>query len=291
LPFDSSDPRTALAPEPVSIPTDFAEPQLIRFRDADAEISPAGGRQWVVRTQHAVVTFAIAVGGDSWSDRGETLLAVPDKSARVRVSCDGNSRMLTGPSVAVVPDKESVIEILDGGIVVRVVPSVGSDLLGDCINAAAYAQPAANVATYSPVCADHELLSYRISDYPAAKGRFGHIFQSTNLMVNFIATRIGPRDPHQLSPHSHIDFEQCSIQLAGEFVHHVRTPWIPNKVQWQPDRHLELAGPGAVIFPPPLEHTSEAIGADANSLIDVFAPPREDFLSLDGWVLNRDDFA
>ena len=110
-------------------------------------------------------------------------------------------------------------------------------------------------------------------------------------MVNFIPTRIGPRDPRRLSPHSHADFEQCSLQLGGEFVHHVRSPWTPDLSLWRADQHLKLTGAGAIIFPPPLEHTSQAVGTGANRLVDVFAPPRRDFLAMAGWVLNTDDYA
>lgn len=293
MPFHTSDPRTVLTPAAFSTPVQFAEPQLIPFTDATAEMSDGGGRQWLIRTQHAVIAYACAVAGDTWSAPGEreTLLAIPDGTAQVRVTSNGSSRFLTAGSVAAIPDADSTTEILHGGTVVRVFLADGSPWLDRCLNAAAYTQPAANVAPYSPEPADHGLFGYRLDDYPPAEGRFGHIFRSANLMVNFIADRTGPRDCRRLSPHSHADFEQCSVQLAGEFVHHVRTPWTHDMTQWQPDQHLRLSGPGAIIFPPPLEHTSQAVGGGANRLIDVFAPPRQDFLAVDGWVLNAADFA
>ena len=307
MPFDASDPRAALAQATAPPPAELAEAQLIPFTDDTAEISDLGTRLWLLRIQHAVVAYAVAAAGERWEgpeDR-ETLLVVPPEGpARVRIRADGgdgaggadaggaggDGLVVAGGSVVIVPETPSTVEVLDDGIVVRVVPAAGSDLLDRCINAAAYQQDAPNVAPYEPAHPDLSLLHYSLADHPPTEGRFGQIFRSANLMVNFIATRHGPRDPRRLSPHSHADFEQCSLQLGGEFVHHVRSPWTPDMSQWRPDQHLALSGAGAVIFPPPLEHTSQAVGDGANRLIDVFAPPRRDFLAMDGWVRNASDF-
>jgi hypothetical protein len=252
----------------------------------------------VAAEDHAVVGYAQAAAGERWvgpEDR-ETLLVVPDGPARVRVRSDGDGdgdgdeSVFAGGSVVVIPETRSEVEVLESGVVVRVFPAADSDLLDRCINAAAYEHDAANVAPYAPAHPDLSLLRYSLDDYPPTDGRFGQIFRTANLMVNFIATRNGPRDPRRLSPHSHADFEQCSLQLSGDFVHHVRSPWTPDMSKWRPDQHLQLIGAGAVIFPPPLEHTSQAIGAGANRLIDVFAPPRRDFLAMNGWVLNALDY-
>ncbi len=292
MPFDATDPRAALTQTAAPPPREIAETQVIPFTDDTAQISQLGTREWLVRTQHAIVSFTHAVAGESWpgpEDR-ETLIAVPDGPAELRVSAGAERAEASGGSVVVVPEAPSTIEILRDGLVIRVFPAAGSKLLSRCLNASAYARDAANVADYEPVHAEQQLRVHRLSDHPPTDGRFGHIFRSTNLMINFIADRIGPRDPQHLSPHSHTDFEQCSLQLAGEFVHHARSPWTPDLTMWRPDRHLKLVGAGAVIFPPPLEHTSQAVGPGANRLIDVFAPPRSDFLAMDGWVLNAADY-
>jgi hypothetical protein len=78
--------------------------------------------------------------------------------------------------------------------------------------------------------------------------------------------------------------------LAGEYTHHIRWPWTTNKAHWREDEHETVLAPAVTVIPPPSLHTSEAIGAGANHLIDVFSPPRFDFSAMDGWVFNADDY-
>ncbi|HWL47436.1 MAG TPA: hypothetical protein VNQ31_06940, partial [Sphingomonadaceae bacterium] len=88
----------------------------------------------------------------------------------------------------------------------------------------------------------------------------------------------------------HKDFEQYSVALDGEFIHHVRWPWISDARQWREDEHVRCAARSVAVLPPPAIHTSQGMADGLNRLIDVFCPPRRDFSSKPGWVLNADDY-
>ena len=92
------------------------------------------------------------------------------------------------------------------------------------------------------------------------------------------------------TPYHHDDFEQISLQIEGDYVHHMRTTWTPDSTLWRDDQHQACASPAMVVIPPPLVHTSQGVGDMPHWLIDLFAPPRVDFSDKPGWVLNADEY-
>ncbi len=101
---------------------------------------------------------------------------------------------------------------------------------------------------------------------------------------------LAPRDETALTPHSHQDFEQASVALEGEWLHHLRVPWTANRLDWRPDSHAEVGSPSTTIIPAGVVHTSQGVAGAGMRLLDVFGPPRVDFSLRPGVVRNADDY-
>ena len=136
----------------------------------------------------------------------------------------------------------------------------------------------------------HRVRVYPLSEHPLQSGMLGRIFRCSTVMVNVLPEDDQPSDPTQLSPHHHDDFEQVSLPVHGDYVHHVRVPWTPDSSTWRDDKHPALAHWRSWSSLPPLVHTSASVEAMHHWLIDVFAPPRGDFSERPGWVRNADDY-
>lgn len=283
-PVKTVDPSTAIKPS-----------QWVEFLTHEpTEIGEHGSRTWIARASNLVIGYTEAKAGDVFSRSGQ-----PDEYAVLQYSESAPIRVLAGNATAdvaeeafvVVPPGDSTIEVLGDGILIRLFSAVADDLRGASLNADAYAEPDARAAALVPwpdPVGGFALRVYALADTPIAPDRFGRIFRTTNLMVNFLAEEPSPRDRVKLSPHFHDDFEQISLAVKGSFMHHIRYPWGPDSTQWRDDEHREIATPSICVIPPPTIHTTQGIGAH-QQLIDIFSPPREDF-SASGWVLNADDY-
>jgi hypothetical protein len=176
---------------------------------------------------------------------------------------------------------------------VRVFSTQSPDLVRLSRNAGVYVQPDPNVAAFEPwpdPPAGHRVRVYPLADIKPEPGRFGRILRCSTIMVNYFYVDDAPRDPHVLSPHHHDDFEQLSLQLEGDYVHHMRAPWTVDMDDWREDEHHFCASPALTIIPPPTIHTSQSVHHMRHQLVDIFAPPRLDFSERPGWVLNADDY-
>lgn len=269
--------------------------QWIEFLKLEpTEIGAAGSRTWIARAANLVLSYTEAKAGDRFARKGqpdEYAVLVYSESAPMRVSAGGESVEVAEEAFVVVPPGDSEIEALADGVLIRLFSTVADDLREGALNADAYAEPDQRAAPLEPwpePVGGFALRVYKLADTPIAEGRFGRIFRTTNLMVNFLAEEPGPRDKFKLSPHFHDDFEQISLAVKGHFVHHIRYPWGPDSTQWRPDESREIDTPSICIIPPPTVHTTQGIG-DHQQLIDIFSPPREDF-SASGWVLNAEDY-
>lgn len=293
--YDKTDPRSRLASAPAALGTEaIAEPEVMTFSgDTPAAVGSSGEMTWTARGQNFVVAYTsvehpgVAL---NWSDGVGHVVIVADPDGAVTVSAGGEKVSLAGRGIVTVPAGESSVVVDSGSSMVRMFPQT-SKAAAESVNAESYVEPHPRV-TLSPSTGDevHGLKAYPLSDYPAEPGRFGTIFRTATLMVNFLDDAHGPRDPEKLSPHHHDDFEQGSLTIAGTWQHHIRTPWTTRQSQWRDDLHVTVEGPSLTVIPPPTVHTSQAIGSDLNLMIDLFSPPRTDFQD-QGWVVNVEEYA
>ncbi|MEI9927345.1 MAG: hypothetical protein WDN44_06070 [Sphingomonas sp.] len=210
----------------------------------------------------------------------------------IEVAAGADTVRVAGGSVVFVPAGDSMVTALRAGRIVRLVTSLSADLAGKCPNAASYRAPHPNIPPFKPwpPAADGAKIRVYPLEVAPTPGRFGSIYRCSTFMINAIERYQGPRDAKRMSPHHHDDFEQCSLAVEGSFVHYIRWPWTTNLEEWREDERERCGNPSAVVIPPPAIHTSRAVGAGTNRLIDIFCPPRADFSSKPGWVLNAEDY-
>ena len=297
--FAADDIRSQLA---TAAPTRTVDPstpikpsQWIEFHKfLPSEVGPKGSKTWIARAANLVIAYTEAKIGEVFTRSAQpdeyTVLMYSD-SAPLTVTGGGRTESVSEEAFVVIPPGDSQIRIEGDGILIRLFSNRAEDLCESAINAEAYAEPdqrAAPLVPWPDPVGGFALRVYRLAQTPIVEGRFGRIFRTTNLMVNFLAEEPTPRNVRKLSPHHHDDFEQVSLAVKGRFMHHIRYPWGPDSTQCRSDERREIATPSICVIPPPTVHTTQGIG-DHQQLIDIFSPPRTDF-SASGWVLNADDY-
>ncbi|MFF7986860.1 hypothetical protein ACFZDK_48615 [Streptomyces sp. NPDC007901] len=263
----------------------------------DAEL-PLGGRTWVVRGQNFVVALTDVRAGERLAVEGgddEHIVVVCAGTVSVSHAghdTDDETVHAAASTVVIVPPGDSTLTAHTDGRVVRIFAAGRAGLAAAARNADDYR--AANPLVALPGTPGRPLSErmrvHRLDDVEPEPGRLGRILRSSSLMINWFPDEHQPRDPDRLSPHWHDDFEQCSVTLAGTYVHHLRTTWTSRLADWRPDEHIQVESPSITVIPPPLIHTTQAVGDGLHQLLDIFAPPRRDFLD-QGWVLNAADYA
>lgn len=295
--YDKSDPRASLqtAAPSAQIDAPFFGMDYAKFYESEPQEISEHARNWYVRGQNFLVGYSLAKSGAMLARErqdDEYVVVLPDRSTRLKITAGAEIVDIAGFSLTIVPPGPSTIEVLSGGAVVRLLTSAAEDLLSLCANNGTYARPHARVAplTRWPAPPDGFRVRTYSLDVPVEGRRYGRIWRCTTFMVNYALPREGQRDITTLSPHHHDDFEQGSLAVTGEFLHHVRWPWVTNKTYWREDEHAYCASPSVAIIPPPAVHTTEATGPSTNQLVDIFCPPRLDFASKAGWVMNENEY-
>ncbi len=294
----STDPRAKLKSLGNATPAvaAYGDASYAKYYETPPQLDAAGERTWVARGQNFVVAYSEVAAGTTLErpdeQPDEYFLLMPDPASSVRIATDDETVEAQGHAVVIVPPGRSAITSATDTVLVRFLTSRAADLTAIASNAEVYASPAPNVGPLvdgPPPRDGYRVRRYSL-DVPADPGRFGRIWRSRSLMVNYSGPRPGPRPVTKMSPHSHADFEQGSLCLSGTFVHHLRWPWGTDQRLWREDTHEICAGPSLAVIPSLVVHTSQQCGTGINQLVDLFAPPRADFLEQPGWVLNADEY-
>jgi hypothetical protein len=294
--YDKSDPRSALAPQrdngTTATPASFGR----YYEDPPVE-DDANGRAWYTRGQDLLVNYIEAKPGATFSRAGqvdEYMIVLPDEGTPYEITAKGETRSGDGHQVVIVPPGDSTITLSKGGRIVRLFSTQSPDLNEKCANAEVYAQHDPAIPEFKPWPAPPSGYKLRVYDLQKTRvpGQLGPIWRCTTIMLNFPPPGGGPRDVTKMSPHSHYDFDQCSLVLSGSFRHNMRWPWGLNKNEWRKDEDPVLRAPSATIIPARVIHSSEAgvPPPEGNRMADIFAPPRLDFSLQEGWVRNADEY-
>lgn len=267
---------------------------LVDCRTMKAVRSPESGfSTWIVRTANFVVELTDVAGSATLrraSQPDEYMVVVPPHLQAVATS-GVQSEMTRGDALFIIPPGDSTLQVTGHGLLTRVFSTQARDIATAAFNRIAYSVMPNDVAglTLWPVPVD----GFRLRHYPLADcidpASISRVFRSTNLMLNIMRAYEKPRDPKVLMPHFHEDCEQITVALSGRFVHHLRKPWGPDSTQWSKDQHLEVGSPSALLIPPRLIHTTQAMEAGCR-LIDVFGPPRLDFSRQPRMVRNAAEY-
>jgi hypothetical protein len=296
--YHSSDPRAALEAKPVGkapSPTQFAGADYAKFYELPPAEEKDGSKTWYARGQNFIIGYTEAAKGavlGRADQPDEYVVLLPDPGEGAEIVWGDQRLKVSGHSVSFVPAGKSSVTLLGPAKVIRMVTTKSKDLARLCSNAESYASPHPNIPPFEPwpePSAGPKIRSYDL-EVPLSPGRFGRIWRGSTFMVNYLDPRNGPRDTSKMSPHHHDDFEQCSLALAGTFIHHIRWPWTPDMAQWRDDDHESCGSPSIAVIPPPSIHTSQAVDPKLNQLVDIFCPPRMDFSTKPGWVLNADEY-
>ena len=298
--YDKSDPRASLVTPKgnTQTATTVMPASIGRYYQDSPVDDDANGRGWYTRSQNLIVHWIEAKPGASFSRPAqvdEYMIVVPEDDTPYEVTANGETVRGEGHQLLIVPPGDSRISLPKGGRIVRLFSTQSPDLNAKCANAATYAQPDPSHPPFKPwpaPPAGYKLRQYDLQRGERSPGQIGPMWRCTTIMLSFPPTSRRARDATKLSPHSHYDFDQCSLVFAGNYVHHLRWPWSFNKSEWREDEHIAVGAPSVTMIPARIIHTSEAQapGPEGNRMADIFAPPRLDFSLKEGLVRNADEY-
>lgn len=256
------------------------------------ERTPDSESWYAVASNFVVVMTRAAEGAVLTSSdvADEHCVVLPTGNVPLTVKTGEESVHAEENSLVIVPPGTSTIEVEQAGWVYRVF-SCHCDVYARAAERDDTPRTGFEAAPLIPgpdPVGGFRLRHHRLADYEHLDGD-QRIFRTTNMMIKLAPARDQRRPPTNLSPHSHDAFEQASLVVHGEWIHHLRFPWGKDRSEWRDDEHVRVGSPSVTIMPVGAIHTSQSVGPKWNQLIDIFAPPRLDF-ARSGRVTNADEY-
>lgn len=257
-------------------------------------------KTWITRGGNfAVCVSEVEVGAvlERADNPEEYMVILPPDGISATIEAGSETIEAGSDSLTIVPPGASRITATAKGTIARVFSKASEDIMALASNASVYADGAPELAAPDLWPEPHD--GFKLRHYPLAQYADPNgdriqprVFRSTNMLVNLFAHYKTRRDTKALSPHWHDDFEQMSLTLNGTWIHHMRYNRGPDLNEWWPDDDSEMATPSVMVIPARAIHTSRDLGEDGpeSSLYDIFCPPRMDFASKKGFVINEDEY-
>lgn len=253
-----------------------------------------GASHWITRSANFVVVASQVQAGTllAREDQIDEYMVLLPEDVGARLQAGSDHVTCAGDSLTIMPPGSSRVTASGSGWIYRVFSHRAADLLQVAANGADYAEGTSHVAPlvdWPEPIGGWKLRHYRLTDYVRPENSM-RLFRSSNLMINIFVPQTKPRDIRKMTPHSHADFEQGSLSLAGSYVHHLRYPWTPDMTTWREDDHGAVDSPSLIVIPPHVIHTTQAVGTARTRLVDIFCPPRVDFSLKPDLVRNADEY-
>jgi mannose-6-phosphate isomerase-like protein (cupin superfamily) len=267
------------------------ERSLVLFEPEEAVIRGQAAHHYA-RGQNFLVDWVEAKGPSARFDVSspdESMILLPANGATLTAANEHVTAKTR--SVCILPPGTTTVTLPEGGHCIYLSTNRDDLVASEATNESAYAKPDPMVsaigAHFKRTKGNGRIVVIDIDGIDAPAGQMKSL-QSETMSINWI-DRDKPRSRTALSPHSHDDFEQGSLAILGTFIHHLRVPWGANADHWRDDEHMDAPPRSLIIIPPGTLHTTEAVGDMHHLLIDVFAPPRRDFIAK-GMITNAADY-
>ncbi|MEK8174566.1 hypothetical protein NKH77_52740 [Streptomyces sp. M19] len=167
-------------------------------RDPDL-VSSGGSRTWSVRGRNFVVAITQLEAGDRLTEHDvpdEYALLVQD-DAVVCVEHDGRAQVTAhSPALVVVPAGTSTVYAAAPTTVVRVFTARCDEQVRRAANHTAGADPRTAPLPEPAETGSDGVRVHYLRDIPNEEGRFGRIFRTASLMVNWFPVHEGPATPN-----------------------------------------------------------------------------------------------